>query len=266
MQLNANIEQINDLPFGRAYKVTKEDGSFRYLPSVTTVLKLNQDPFITHLKEELGPKRFKEIQNRGADRGTVMHRWLEEFFEHYKDGYDPEASLIHTQKYMADTEEFDGLPSSVARARRVGRNLFYNFYNSRFHNNIGRVLANEQFLYTFFKGGWAGTCDFVYEDRDGKLVILDYKSSSVPKDPEKLDNYKMQTACYMFKYAELSGRMPDRGEIVISNEMNSDLQWVTVPASDMKTHLRRFLGLLEEFRTTPEWVEFDEKVHVGADI
>ena len=47
------IEQINDLPFGRAYKV-EVDGEISYLPSVTTVLSLNEEPHVKHLKEELG--------------------------------------------------------------------------------------------------------------------------------------------------------------------------------------------------------------------
>jgi len=55
----AIIEQINDLPFGRAYKITK-DGQVAYAPSVTTILKLNEDPFIQKLRDELGDEKFIE--------------------------------------------------------------------------------------------------------------------------------------------------------------------------------------------------------------
>lgn len=257
----STIEQINGLPFGRAYKITK-DGVTSYVPSVTTVLKLNEDPFLDHLREELGPEKFKDIQNRGADRGTVMHKWLETFLEKYDETGDPAQSLIHTQKYISDTNEFARLPSSLPRALKVGRELFYNFYNAKFYERVSKVLHNEVFLHTFFRGGWAGACDFVYEDTDGKLVIMDFKSSSIPKEVDKLDNYKMQISCYMFKFSEMYGVIPDRGEIVISNEQSPDLQWVVVSSGEMKTHLRRFLGLLAEFRKTPEWLEFQENVSV----
>lgn len=259
MNNQATIEQINDLPFGRAYKITK-GGQFEYVPSVTTVLKLNEDPFIQELRDELGSEKFEEIRDRGGSRGTVMHRWLEIFMERYAEDYDASASLIHTQKYIANTDEFSGLPGDLPRALKVGRELFYNFYNAKLHDRIGKVMYNEIFLHTFFRGGWAGACDFVYEDRNGKTVILDYKSSSIPKDLEHLDNYKMQISCYMFLYAEMFGVMPDRGEIVISNEQGSDLQWIIIPADEMKIHLRKFLDLLKKFQETPEWVAFNEKI------
>ena len=262
MNNEATIEQINDLPFGRAYKITK-GGHVEYVPSVTTVLKLNEDPFIQELRDELGNDKFEEIRDRGGSRGTVMHRWLEIFFIRYEEDYDASASLIYTQKYIAGTDEFSDLPGDLPRALRVGRELFYNFYNAKLHDRISKVMYNEIFLHTFFRGGWAGACDFVYEDRDGKVVILDYKSSSIPKDLDHLDNYKMQISCYMFKYAEMFGVMPDRGEIVISNEQGSDLQWVTVSNTEMKVHLRKFLGLLKEFRASKEWLEFQESLPVN---
>lgn len=256
----STIEQINGLPFGRAYKITDSD-TITFVPSVTTVLKMNPDAWLDELRAELGPEKFADVQMRGADRGTVMHRWLEEFLMRVGGGADPEQALLDVQMYMRDTDEFDLLQSDRERAIRIGRELFYNFYTSGFHHRIASVLHNEVFMYTRFRGGWAGTCDFVYRDPDGKLVILDFKSSSQPKDPDHIDNYKMQIACYMFKYAEMYGEMPDRGEIVISNEKTPDLQWVTVPLSEMKLHLRKFLSLLELFRQTPEWVEFDRQVN-----
>jgi len=255
----ATIEQINDLPFGRAYKITKGN-HIEYVPSVTTILKLNEDPFIQELRDELGSEKFEEIRDRGGSRGTVMHRWLEIFMERYAEDYDATASLIYTQKYIASTDEFSVLPGDLPRALRVGRELFYNFYNAKFHDKVSKVMYNEIFLHTFFRGGWGGACDFVYEDRDGKVVICDYKSSSIPKDFDKLDNYKMQIACYMFFYAETFGVMPDRGEIIISNEQGTDLQWLIVPADEMKIHLRKFLGLLKEFQLTPEWIMFTDKI------
>lgn len=256
--MHADIQQINGLPFGRAYKITRDSNSC-YVPSVTTVLKLNHDPFLEKLEAELGPEKYLKIQRRGGERGTVMHRWLEIFLNHYQETKDPEFSLLETQKYIADTDEFNDM-SEVKRALKIGKSLFYNFYTDEFYKNIRTVLHNEIFLYTFFRGGWAGAADFIYEDTNGNLVVQDFKSSSIMKDTSKLDNYKMQISCYMFKYAEMFGRIPDRGEIVISNESNMNLQRVYVPQSEMKIHLRKFLSLLKEFRNTTEWLDFEKSV------
>lgn len=259
--MDVPIERVDGLPFGRAYKITK-DGVTHFLPSVTTILKMNEDPFIQQLRDELGMEKFLHIQQRAADRGTVMHRWLEVFLENYQKNNDHEASLLITQKYIQSTTEFDNLKTEKKRAMKIGQSLFYNFYNQRFFSNIKKVLYNEIFMYTFFKGGWAGASDFIYEDFDDCLVVQDFKSASDIKDIDHIDNYKMQIACYMFMFAVMFGRVPDRGEIVIANEKNSNLQFVIVPQSEMKMHLKRFLGLMTEFRNTPEWLEFEQKLAV----
>jgi len=259
-----DIQQINGLPFGRAYKVT-DNGVSKYLPSVTTVLKLNEDPFIQQLRDELGEEGFKKIQERGSNRGTIMHRWLEIFLESYATSSDASKALRHVQEYMSTTDEFRSM-SELDRAKKIGRNLFYNFYNAGFYNTVKKILFNEIFMYTFFRGGCAGTCDFVYIDNEDRLVILDFKSSSIPKQEDHVENYKMQTSVYMFMYAELYGILPDRGEIVISNEQNDELQYIIVSRDDMKIYLRQFLALLKEFKQTPDWVEFDEKVNCEIDI
>lgn len=254
--MTADIQQINNLPFGRAYKITRGNQS-QFMPSVTTVLKLNPDPFLETLERELGPEKYEQVRRRGGERGTVMHRWLEVFLQKYQESKNPETSLLHVQQYMSTTTEFSSMVE-VDRAIKIGKSLFYNFYNARFYDNIKNVLHNEVFLYTFFRGGWAGACDFIYEDTDGHVVIQDFKSASDLKDVEHIDNYKMQISCYMFKFAELYGTLPERGEIVIANQSTMDLQYVYVPKEEMKTHLRRYLELLAQFRSLPEWVEFEE--------
>jgi hypothetical protein len=52
----------------------------------------------------------------------------------------------------------------------------------------------------------------------------------------------------MFAYAERYGVIPDRGEIWIANEKDSKLQRFIVTKDEFKIYLRKFLGLLGEFR------------------
>jgi len=68
----------------------------------------------------------------------------------------------------------------------------------------------------------------------------------------------------MFKFAEMFGVLPDRGEIVISNEQGAELQWIIVSNVEMKIHLRRFLDLLKEFRASAEWLDFQKNLTVNS--
>lgn len=267
--MNVTIERIDGLPFGRCYKITK-DNEIHFLPSVTTVLKMQPTPEYDIIRDELGPEKYKHAMQKAADRGTVMHKWLETFLEEYGKHQDASEALKSTQAYISATKEFDTLLTEKARALKIGRELFYNFYSKKFWTNITpikKVLHNEIFMYTLFRGGWAGASDFVYQDFDDEHIIADFKSSREPKDESKIDTYRMQIACYMFKYSEMYGKIPARGEILIANEYNDKVQKIVVPRDDdpehgpgMKHYLRKFLGLMTEFRATPEWVEFNEQV------
>lgn len=260
--MDAKIERIDGQPFGRVYKITR-NGETYYLPSVTTVLKMKPDPELDKLRVELGPEKFDLVTKRGADRGTVMHKWLEVFYDHYGKYWDQDAALIHTQEFIKKWSDTHQTESDKARAFKIGRELFYNFYNGKFHRNIKEVKHSEIFMYTFFRGGWAGTSDFVFLDQDDQLIIQDFKSSSFVRDPDGIPKYKLQVSAYMFQHGSMYGVIPDRGEILISNEKNSTVQNVIVTKAELKPYLDEFLELLDQFKSTPEWIEFEQKVAEG---
>jgi PD-(D/E)XK nuclease superfamily len=262
------IERVDGLPFGRCYKVYAPD-KVHHLPSVTTVLKMNPKPEYDAMKEDMGEDKYKSMLIRKAERGTVMHRWLEVFLGELQKGKVPSEALALTQLYISTCTDFDGFESDVDKAMKIGRNLFYNFYQARFWEDvcdIDQVLHNELFMFTLFRGkGWAGATDFVYRSKEGKIVIADFKSSSSMKDECKIDDYKMQISTYMFKYGEMYGEIPDRGEILVANEFNDQVQRIVVPyrsdtTEDSKFWLKRFLGCMDMFRETPEWIEYEKTI------
>jgi hypothetical protein len=260
--MDATIERIDGQPFGRCYKI-EADGVVHYLPSVTTILKMLPDPYLDRLQTELGPEKFALVTRRASDRGTVMHKWLEEFYDHYGRHQDPEAAVVHTQEYIKKWSDTFVPETDKARALKIGRELFYNFYTRSCYKKIKAVLHNEIFMYTFFRTGWAGASDFIFEDVDDLLVVQDFKSSSDMKDPDNIPKYKLQIAAYMFSYAGMYGRVPDRGEILISNEKCDVIQTIIVPKSELKMYMDQFLDLLKKFKQTPEWLEFERKVSDG---
>ena len=215
------------------------------LPSVTTVLKLITEPKFKYLREKFGEKRWQKILDDASFRGTVMHSMLEKFLIEYSDSRSIEKSLCEAQK-SAENDLIEN-PEKKDLIRK-GRNLFWNFYYDDFWIGIKKVLYNELFLWTDFRGGWAGATDFVFLDINDLIVIIDFKSATSPKSEDDILSYKCQISAYMFAYAERYGVIPDRGEIWISNEKDNIIQKFIVKKEEFKEYLRIFLNLLKQFR------------------
>lgn len=232
-------------PWGRAYEVTTEHQTKLVLPSVTTVLKLLTEPKFQHLREKFGHEKWQQILDKASFRGTVMHSMLEHFLLEYAESRSVDKSLLSAQNIAREEEKKS--PEKIDLIVR-GRDLFWNFYHEKFWSDIKSVLHNELFLWTDFRGGWAGATDFIFQDFQDEHVIIDFKSASSPKDEDDIDSYKCQISAYMFAYAERYGVIPHRGEIWISNEKDSSIQRFIVTRDEFKEHLRKFLDLLKQFR------------------
>jgi RecB family exonuclease len=184
--------------------------------------------------------------SNAAERGNIMHKMLELFLLEWAISKDVERSLKKAQIFAIEEARKDN--GANAKLVERGRNLFWNFYNNRFWERISEVVENEIFLFTIFKGGWAGASDFVYRDLEGHLIVEDFKSSTSPKEEDDILSYKLQITAYMFMCAEKYKEVPKMGIIRISNEQNGDLQTFTVHDYEMKEYLKQFVSLVEEFR------------------
>lgn len=233
-------------PWGRAYVIEGADQAPLILPSVTTVLKLVKNEKYEKLREQFGEDRWNKILHDAAERGTVMHRMLELFLLEWAKEKDVERSLKKAQIFAVEESRRDG--GINAKYVNKGRDLFWNFYHDKFWENIQEVVDNEAFLYTTFKGGWAGACDFVYRDMDYNLIVDDFKSSTSLKDEEDILSYKLQIAAYMFMCAEKYGEVPKMGRIRIANEQTSHIQTFTVHDYELKEYLGQFIDLANKFR------------------
>jgi CRISPR/Cas system-associated exonuclease Cas4 (RecB family) len=241
---NTNIQR-KSYPWGRAYEVIIDHQNKLVLPSVTTVLKLLTEPKFQHLREKFGNEKWQQILDKASFRGTVMHSMLEHFLLEYAESKSVDKSLLSAQNIAKEEEK--NFPDKLDLIIK-GRDLFWNFYHEKFWSDIKCVLHNELFLWTDFRGGWAGATDFIFQDFNDEHVVIDFKSASSPKDEDDIDSYKCQISAYMFAYAERYGVIPHRGEIWISNEKNSSIQRFVVTRDEFKEHLRKFLGLLKQFR------------------
>ena len=242
---NIKIDRKN-YDWGRAYIVEGTSEVPLILPSVTTVLKLLKNEKYDRLREQFGDARWDTIMSDAAERGNHLHKMLELFLLEWAKEKNVERSLKKAQVYAI--EEFrkdEGINSKLVAK---GRDLFWNFYHDSFWENISEVVDNEVFLFTTFKGGWAGASDFIYKDLNGDLIVEDFKSSTYVKDEDDILAYKLQISAYMFMCAEKYGVIPKMGRIRIANEQFKDIQTFTVQDHEMKTYLKQFIDLAEQFR------------------
>ena len=244
---SSNIEITRKAyPWGRAYIVEGASEAPLILPSVTTVLKLLKNEKYEMLRKQFGDKRWDKILHDAAERGNVMHRMLELFLLEWAKEKNVDRSLKKAQIFAIEESRIDG--GKFTKYVDKGRELFWNFYHDKFWENILEVVDNEAFLYTTFKGGWAGACDFVYRDLEHNLIVEDFKSSTSLKDEEDILSYKLQIAAYMFMCAEKYNEVPKVGKIRIANEQTSDIQTFEVHDYELKDYLSQFIDLCEKFR------------------
>jgi hypothetical protein len=162
--------QINRhaFPWGRAYVVEGAGEAPLILPSVTTILKLVKNEKYEALRIQFGESRWDKILHDAAERGNVMHRMLELFLLEWAKENDVDRSLKKAQIFAIEESRRDD--GKYAKYVNKGRDLFWNFYHTNFWDEIEEVVDNEAFLYTTFKGGWAGACDFVYRNKEHYLI------------------------------------------------------------------------------------------------
>jgi len=157
---------------GRLYNAP--DG--QKLPSITTVLSILSRDGIAAWRKKVGDEQADRIMHRASTRGTAVHELIEKYIDNddnYTDGYTPDiiASFLDLQPIL-DTR-------------------------------IGKVYAQEAPLYSTHLGV-AGRVDCVAEF-DGKISIIDFKTSKKPKSAKWITNYYMQEAAYAIMWEERTG-------------------------------------------------------------
>jgi genome maintenance exonuclease 1 len=143
------------------------------LPSITTCLSVLSRDSIAKWRERVGQEEADRISHRAATRGTAVHEIIEKYInneENYRDGYTPDiVSSFLDLKPILDSR-------------------------------IGDVYAQEAPLYSTHLGV-AGRVDCVAEF-DGKLSIIDFKTSKKPKQAKWITNYFMQESAYAIMWEE----------------------------------------------------------------
>lgn len=172
---------------GRIY-ITPEGKRYK---SITTVLGSEPKPGIEKWVERVGQEEAEKIKRKAADRGSKLHKLCEDYINN-------EVSQFQMMKLMPDLKE--------------------NFIKIRKHidENVGKVYAQEQALYSD-KLKIAGRVDLICE-WNGKLSIVDFKTSTKIKQEEWIENYFLQCTAYSLMFAERTGMWVDDIVVLIATE------------------------------------------------
>lgn len=177
------------------------DGIKIKVPSVTAIVNFMDDPEMDKWVDEVGEEQAQKIMKLAADRGTVMHYYLENYYRAIKTKGDRNKALLYTQIKTPEMAKKDGIAETSIK---TGRNLFYQLYESKMHSEIYHVLGLENKIASFSKL-YRGKYDINYITNDAKNIITDFKTSSSNVKPgsTKERKMKLQLAGYWTAYEEM---------------------------------------------------------------
>lgn len=178
------LTQVNP-PNGMRY-YEHEDGS--RFTSVTSFLSQTSDKsFLDVWVKRVGEEEAEKIKNYSAARGTALHTMVESF--------------LHNQEVGNGSEV---LSLSQLRNRKSDPVIQILFNSIKPHlMRVNNIRCLETPLYSR-RLGLAGTVDLIAE-YDGKLSVIDLKTSGRAKKEEHMLNYFLQETIYAEMFFEHTG-------------------------------------------------------------
>ena len=197
---------------GKRFYVTPEGKRY---PSVTTVLGVRNRESIQKWRARVGEEEANRISSFAASRGTRVHTMVERYLDNRDD-------------YLEKSNQLTRLNFSTMQPVLDER--------------IGTVVAQEVPLYSNHLG-LAGRVDCIAEF-DGRLSIIDFKTSRKEKKEEWITNYFIQASFYAAAFYERTGIAIKQGGIIITVD-GSEPQGFKVNTFD---YLQHFVAVREKYR------------------
>jgi genome maintenance exonuclease 1 len=201
---------------GRLYKTPSGE---KY-PSVTTILSSYGKKELFEWRERVGAEEANRIAAKASRRGTALHTVCE--------------------KYLLN--ELTGM--KIASMIPSTKELFFKM-KSLLDENITTVYCLEQALYSD-RMRIAGRVDCIAE-WNGKISVVDFKSSTNQKKKEKIGNYFMQCTAYALMYEEIVG-VPIEQIVVLIGTENGPGQVFVESKNDYIEELKKYVGKYHDRR------------------
>jgi hypothetical protein len=213
-------------------KLSRDDSSGKRLyatpqghkvPSVTTILDKTKPEesriALANWRKAVGEKKAQEITTEAANRGTRMHKFLEDFV---KQGNitDPGTNPFSQQSHKM---------ASIVIAKGM--------------TNVSEVWGSEVPLY--FPELYAGTTDCVGVHA-GDQSILDFKQTNKPKKLEYISDYFLQLTAYALAHNEIHGTNIRKGVILMCSK-DFEYQEFTLEPKDFDYWTEEWCKRVEQY-------------------
>ena len=185
-QLDLKTEQRD----GKRYYIDQKGEAY---PSVTTVVGLRSKEQIKLWRERVGEETANKISSSAAKRGTQFHQHVEDYLRKEVDFIEFE-NLLQEQMFSAVRPVLDEVVPLALEAPLYSTNL----------KMAGRVDCVGMF--------------------DGKLCIIDFKSSSKPKEDYMAESWYIQMTAYSIMVEELTGHAIEECVAIVAVEGSNSFQ------------------------------------------
>lgn len=180
-------------------------------PSVTSVTSIINEDSIKKWRNRVGEEQANQISSRACNRGTAIHSLCESYLLNEQ-----------TNPSIFDKEVFDSLVPYLDKFDNI------HALETQLYSNVLEV---------------AGTVDCIAE-YDGKLYIIDFKTSKKPKKKEYINNYFMQCAAYSYMFWERTSILVE--ELMILVAIDDEEPQVFI--EPVKPWLEKFTEVRKEFK------------------
>lgn len=199
-----------------------EVGDGKFYPSITTILgktiSKEKEESLNSWRKSLGMALADKKTKEARDNGTAVHLLAERYLK--------KIPLNEKEFTLENINSFNGLKLKL--------------------NKIKRILAQEAALYSDMLQV-AGRVDLIGE-YNGKLSIIDFKTSTSLKDESRIEDYKLQLCAYAAMHNEMFGTDIQTGIILMTSgggfpqEFTVDLtKYVSALCARVETFYSKFL-------------------------
>ena len=214
-----NFKRFYETPDGKLY------------PSITTVLSTRNKKGLFEWRKRVGDEVANYVARTSAARGTAVHHMCEDYLNNFPTEW-PDKWKEHEKKFLPFCL-FKQLENKVLQ-------------------KIDNIRSQECALFSN-KYRVAGRVDCIAE-YDGKLSIIDFKTSTKERNDEWNENYYIQASAYAEMFEEQTGTPIEQIVILVVTEDGAVQEFV----KEKYDYIPLLVETIDNF--TKAWEEENDKL------
>jgi len=214
-----NFKRFYETPDGKLY------------PSITTVLSTRNKKGLFEWRKRVGDEVANYVARTSAARGTAVHHMCEDYLNNFPTEW-PDKWKEHEKKFLPFCL-FKQLENKVLQ-------------------KIDNIRSQECALFSN-KYRVAGRVDCIAE-YDGKLSIIDFKTSTKERNDEWNENYYIQASAYAEMFEEQTGTPIEQIVILVVTEDGAVQEFV----KEKYDYIPLLVESIDNF--TKDWEEENDKL------